>query len=87
MLKVTLHGADIEFSFNKEDKEKLLNKREIWQATRHSAGSGFNIDADESDHNFMVNVAIKMAATKMVMLEKLTGIKITGEYSSDVQYN
>ena len=87
MLKITLHGADIVFNFNKEDKDKLLTKREIWQSTRHSAGSGFNTEGDESSHNFIVSIAFKMAAAKMVMLEKLTGIKITGDYTSDVQYN
>ena len=85
-MKLTLHGADIVFEFSPEDKERLLTKREIWQATRHTEGSGFNTKAYDSGASFLTGVAFKMALAKITMLKKLTGIKITGDFTSDLQY-
>ena len=83
MLRITLSGASVAFNFNKEDKERLLTKREIWQATRHTEGSGFGKISDAAT---MSAIALTMAKAKIVMLKKLTGIEITGDYDIDIEY-
>ena len=86
MLKLTLHGANITFTFSKVDKERLLTKRDIWQATRHTEGSGFDLEGKPSDKATMTNIAYTMALAKIVMIKKLTGIEITGDYDIDIEY-